>query len=161
MKKIFQVGAILCGILMTQFGYAQYTAFDQGQGSDGCCQPDHPTGECYCLYCKYEPQYYNDWRCCEEPKYFQRQCCRQVCKPYQVTRCRYVPQTYCETCYRYEPEYYCVTDCKMCKRWVCDKKCRYVPRYYWKHTCGNQGGAVEQAPVSGGCCGPQGCGAPQ
>lgn len=146
MKKIFQVGAILCGILMTQFGYAQYVEGD----NSGCCPQEHATGQCYCLYCSYEPCYYNCWRCCQEPQYTQRQCCRYVCKPYQVQRCRYVPETYCETCYRYEPEYYCVTDCKMCNRWVCDKKCRYVPRYHWKYTCN----------PNGGCCGPQGCAQP-
>jgi hypothetical protein len=106
MKKLLQLAAIFFGVLVFQPSFADV----QGEG---CCPEDQKLNDCYCLYCHYEPCYYNDWVCVDEPQY------------------------YCETCCRYEPEYYDVQECKTCKKWICNKKCKYVPRYYYKHTCGD------------------------
>lgn len=103
--------------------------------ADQGCPPEHQAGDCWCLYCKYEPCYTNCWRCIEVPQYCTKKCCRQVPQYYQVQRCRYVPQYYCETCCRYCPEYYDVQECRTCKKWICDKKCNYVPKYYYKRVC--------------------------
>lgn len=132
MKKLFQLGAIFLGILVTSAIGAQDYANNDGSE---CCPADTKTGECYCLYCHYEPCYYCTCRCVEEKIPCKKQCCRYVPKYYDCQRCRYVPQYYCETYCRYEPEYYCVDDCKTCTKYVYDKHCKYVPKYYWKHTC--------------------------
>jgi hypothetical protein len=137
MKKLFQLAAICLGVLAFQPTFADDAACCPQPAEQACCPADHKCNDCYCLYCHYEPCYYNTWRCCKEPKYCTRKCCRQVPKYYCVQRCRYVPQYYEETCCRYEPEYYDVCDCTYCDKWVCDKKCKYVPRYYWKHECGS------------------------
>lgn len=196
MKKLFQIGAILCCVCCAN-SYAAQDTYEQIQGGQpgqiiqnddpmmdganyganyqggwgsrgdmnngyaaggscgqdcGCveqaqCPPDQRCGDCYCMYCHYEPCYYNCWRCCEEPQYYKKKCCRYVPRYYQVQRCRYVPQYYCETYCREEPEYYCVDECKMCKRWVCDRKCKYVPKYYYKHECNPCA-----TPCAPGCC---------
>lgn len=109
---------------------------------------DEPTGECYCMYVRHEPCYYQVPRCVEEQIPCKKKCWRYVPKYYEVERCRYVPQYYKETYCRQEPECYYVDDCKTCKKIVYDQKCQYVPKYYWKHTCGN----TAQAPVSSGSC---------
>lgn len=150
MKKIFQIGVVLCGILMTQFAYAQ---------NEGCCAPavqqqeaapcDQPTGECICKYVHYEPCYYNNWKCCDDVKMCKEKCTRYVPQYYQVQRCKMVPQYYTETCCRQVAECYYVDKCIPCKKWVCEKCCKYVPRYYYKKTCGN--------PCAAGAVG--GCGA--
>ncbi len=147
MRKLFQIGAVLFGILFIHTGvYAQ-----DGYDANGCCPPaeqqnccpedhpceDQPTNDCWCKYVHYEPCYYTTKRCIEEQIPCKKRCCRMVPKYYEVQRCKYVPQYYCETCCRQEPEYYEVDDCKTCKRWVCDQHCKYVPRYYWKHVCGD------------------------
>ena len=149
MKKLFQLGAMCFGLLATQ-GYAEECCAQPDAG----CPADQPCGDCYCLYCHYEPCYYNDWKCVDEPYTCKKQCCRQVPQYYEVEKCRYVPQYYKVTCCRYVPQYYCVEECKTRKKWCCEKKCRYVPRYYYKHICGNEANAVSG---SGGC-GPSGCG---
>lgn len=132
MKKFFRVAAILCALLTTQYSYAQ------DNDDSGCCPPpDQPCGDCWCLYCHYEPCYYNTKRCIDVPQYYKKKCCRYVPKYYEVKKCRYVPQYYSETCCKYEPEYYCVDECKMCKKEICERKCRWVPRYYYKHVCGD------------------------
>lgn len=189
MKKIIQIGAICCSLLMAQYGFADegyaadygqnigrgaYAAADYGQnpvggpvggpvsggdysqgGQDGCCPADQPcadssTGDCWCKYVHYEPCYYKDWRCIDVPQYYQKKCCRYCPKYYECQRCRYVPQYYTETYCRQEPEYYCTTECTTCKKWICDTKCKYVPRYYWKHVCGEQSCAT---PCPTGTCG--------
>lgn len=106
-------------------------------GQEFCCsQPtEQACGDCYCLYCKYEPCYYNKWRCEYEAKCCPKKCCRYVPKYYEKCCVRYVPQYYTQTCCRYCPEYYCVDETRYCKKWVCDRCCKYVPRYYYKHTC--------------------------
>lgn len=163
MKKLFQLGLAFFGILVAQYGYSQdYQGPVDGQGpSDGascCCEqpacpPEQSTGDCWCLMCKYEPCYYNQWRCCEEPRYYSKKCCRRVPQYYQVQKCRYVPQYYCEQACRYVPEYYCVQECKMCKKWVCDRKCKYVPKYYWKHNCAPQNACCPSQAPAAPCCG--------
>lgn len=126
------------GIPPTSYGSTQYTpenyhAFpapvDQqvSQSDDGC----------WCLYCQYEPCYYDDWRCIEEQKHCQRQCCRYIPKYYEVQHCKYVPQFYSETYCRYEPEYYLADDVRPCRRWVSEKKCKMNPKYYYRHICGD------------------------
>ena len=151
MKKFILLGAIFFGILMTEQGYSQNANFF-GNNDSACCPPKAeaavcqdqgaPTGECYRLMKREEPVYSNEWKCHEENVYTQRKCCRYVKCPYEVKRCRYVPQYYTETCYKSVPEYYYVTDCKPCKKWHCEKKCTMVPKYYWKHICGDKNAQV-------------------
>lgn len=106
------------------------------------CPPDQPCSDqacndCWCLYVHYEPCYYCVNRCVEEQVPCKKQCVRYVNKCYEVQRCKYVPQYYTETYTRQEPEYYCVDDCKTVQKTVQDVCCKNVPRYYWKHVCGN------------------------
>lgn len=174
MKKFFQLGLLCCGVLLSQAGFADdmygYGDFNGGYGQPGnvvtsgsydrgfveqpCPQPEQPTGDCWCMYCKYEPCYNKCWRCIEEPRCHQVKRCRYVPKYYEVQRCRYVPQYYTETICRSEPEYYCDTVTTTCKRWVCDTKCSYKPRYYWKRVC--NANVAPEAPASG-CCPTGGC----
>ncbi len=102
-----------------------------------CCgEPqEHQCGDVYCLYCKYEPCYYNEWRTVSEPKCYEKKCCRYVAKEYEKTCVKYVPQYYTQTCCRYEPEYFTTTEVRNCSRKVCDRKCKWVPKYYYKHIC--------------------------
>lgn len=160
MKKLFQIGAVLCCMLLSQYGFAQNepaqeqmmtqeaAAPSQSQDvheqvyTDGQCPADHPcgdqpTGDCWCMYVHYKPCYYTTKRCVEEQIPCQKRCCRMVPKYYEVERCKMVPQYYTETICRQEPEYYYVQECKTCKKYVCDRHCKYVPEYYWKHVCGN------------------------
>jgi hypothetical protein len=192
MRKLLQIVAVFCGILVTQAGYSQNDAMKQGAGNqpnmmrqdaaaqqrgasqqyqgdrnqqyrgdrsqgsygqgnggggviyDGECPEEHPcgetaTGECWCMYCCYEPCYYTTRRCVTEEIPCKKCCCRYVDKYFEVQKCRMVPEYYCETCCKQEPEYYEVDDCKTCEKWVCDQHCKYVPRYYWKHVCGQEG----------------------
>lgn len=147
MKKLLQAGALLCGLLFIQSGYAQGGPNQYGQVSE-CpvvygekCPEDHPhpnqdqaCGECYCLMVHYEPCYYTTQRCVEERVPCKKQCVRYVDKYYEVQRCRQVPEYYTETYCQKVPECYEVDDCKICKKMVCDQHCKYVPKYYWKHT---------------------------
>lgn len=145
MKKLFQLGAILCGMLFAQASYADGIGYNAGYApsngdyatGDQCCNPcDQPVqSECWVKYCHMEPCYYTTCRCVEDRIPCCRRCCRYVDQQYEVTKCRYVPQYYCETCCRKVPEYYDVPDCKICKRYVNDQHCKYVPKYYWKHVC--------------------------
>lgn len=144
MNKWFQIGALVCGLLITSFTYADDNAPAQNMNNAQACPAEHPCqdvacNECWCLYCRYEPCYYTTRRCVTEEIPCKKKCCRYVDKYYEVQRCRYVPQYYTETCCRKEPEYYEVDDCKTCQRWVCDQQCKYVPKYYWKHICGKEG----------------------
>lgn len=158
MKKLFTLGAVLCGLLFAQASYADNVVYNAGNtGGDCCCQQDtccdQPVQqECWVKYCHMEPCYYTTCRCVEDRIPCTRQCCRYVDQQYEVTKCRYVPQYYCETCCRKVPEYYSVPDCKICKRYVQDQHCRYVPRYYWKHVCAPQPCCDNNAA----CC-PQPC----
>ncbi len=122
--------------------------YDEPRADHACA--DQPTGECWCMYCHYEPCYYYTKRCVTENKYCTKKCCRQVPQYYQVQRCRYVPQYYCETCCKYCPEYYDVQECIPCQKWVCDRHCKYVPRYYYKHVCGQPSCTT---PCPSGACG--------
>jgi hypothetical protein len=155
MKKLFQLGAIICGLLFAQGAFADM-AYNQG-GNDGCCQQDCPCADqavqqdCWVKYCHMEPCYYTTCRCVEERIPCTRRCCRYVDQQYEVTKCRYVPQYYCVTCCRKVPEYYDVPDCKVCKRYVNDQHCRYVPKYYWKHVC-NQCPCNDNAGCQTGGC---------
>ena len=163
-KLLFSI-AVIFGVLMTSTAFAHdvrgsnvYDASSYANGyngsrscgnggcntgcNTGCdtscdtgCPSDQPCGDCWCLYCRYQPCYYNQWRCECEPRSVQRRCCRWVPREYEVQRCRYVPQYYCEKCCRYEPEYYCVDQCVQCKKWVCDRQCTYRPCYYYKRVC--------------------------
>jgi hypothetical protein len=153
MKKLLQLGAILCSFLITQSLYSQnngdynndYAANGAPAaavaGNQGGCPEDHPcgdqaVGDCWCLYVHYEPCYYQTKRCVEEQIPCKKRCCRMVERQCEVQRCRMVPEYYTETACYQEPEYYEVDDCKTCKKWVCDQHCEYVPKYYWKHVCG-------------------------
>lgn len=153
MKKLLQIGAVFCGILISTNVYSQEEStpsnapmvVDQGTGGACCqqeCPPDapceQPVGDCWCKYVTYKPCYYTTKRCVEEQVPCTKKCCRMVPQYYEVQRCKYVPQYYTETCCRQVPEYYDVQEFKCCKKWVCDQHCKYVPQYYWKHICGDQ-----------------------
>lgn len=153
MKKILQLGAVIFCMLVSQSVYSQYAEMqepvvsgssDYAANSQDGCPCDQPTGDCWCMYCRWEPCYYTTRRCVEEQIPCTKKCCRYVPKYYEVQRCRYVPEYYTETCCNYCCEYYDVPDCKCCKKWVCDQHCKYVPKYYWKHVCQPQQ-----------CCAPQ------
>lgn len=96
---------------------------------------DNGCGDCFCLCCKYEPCYYNTWRCVSEPVSCKKKCCHYVPKYYEKCCVRYVPQNYTQTCCKYEPEYYYVDECKYVSKRVCDRHCKYVPKYYYKRVC--------------------------
>lgn len=153
MKKLFQLGAIVCGLMFAQVAFA-----DNAGNANGCCPQDCPCAdqavqqECWVKYCHMEPCYYTTCRCVEERIPCTRRCCRYVDQQYEVTKCRYVPQYYCETCCRKVPEYYDVPDCKCCKRYVNDCHCKYVPKYYWKHVCGQNNNAC--CPTTNNACCP-------
>lgn len=149
MKKLFQLGAILCGLLISQVTYAaELNCGPNGcsiagvQGQQGECPADHPcddqpvASDCWVKYVHYEPCYYTTCRCVEEQVPYTKKCCRYVDQQYEVTKCRYVPQYYTETACRKVPEYYDVQECRTVKKYVNDQHCKYVPRYYWKHVCG-------------------------
>ena len=98
-------------------GSYAYSGSEQGQPEDQCCAPaDQSMNDCWCLYCHYEPCYYNDWKCVEDTKTCKKRCCRYVPQYYQVQKCRYVPQYYSETCCKQVPEYYDVEECVPCKK---------------------------------------------
>jgi hypothetical protein len=167
MKKLLQLGAIFCGMLMAQLTYAD-SYMDNNAG--GCCPTvaqnacdrpceDQPVqSDCWVKYCHMEPCYYTTCRCEDYQVPCTRRCCRYVDEPYQVTKCRYVPQYYCETCCRKVPQWYDVQETKCCKRYVQDQHCRYVPRYYWKHVGGCQQACEPSCPTAcptGGCQSPR------
>lgn len=133
MKKWFVIGAFLCGILGAQTMFAGNMNMN-GSGSGQCC--DEPTGECYCKYVRYEPCYYNTYRCEDEWIPCEKKCCRYVDEEYEVQKCRYVPEYYTVKCCRKVPEYYCTTEHKCRKKQICEPQCKYVPKTYWKHSCG-------------------------
>lgn len=112
-----------------------------GQQAEAAAPCEQQMNDCYCLYCKYVPQYYDQWHCDYVPQYTQKKCCRMVPQCYEKTCCRYVPQYYTQTCTRQVPEYYYTQDCHYVPKYSCEKCCRYVPQYYYKHTCGNDAGA--------------------
>lgn len=118
-------------------GYA-YDGRDGGCPADhpvaGAAQCDQPCGDCYCLYCHYQPKYYCTYRCEYEPKYCYKKCCRYVPQYYQQCCCRYVPQYYYKTCCRQVPQYYYTCECNYCKKYVPETHCKYEPCYYYKHT---------------------------
>lgn len=158
MKKLFQIGAVFFGILVSQPVFAQcgpqgcpapQSYSDQGVApQDHPCE-DQPCNDCWCLYVRYEPQYYTTQRCVEEQIPCKKKCSRYVPKYYEVERCKMVPEYYKETICRQELECYEVDDCKICKKMVCDQHCKYVPKYYWKHICGDEAAARVQ-----GCAAP-------
>lgn len=160
MKKILQLGAFLFAVLIAQYSYAQ--SYDSGCGNGRCGQEaqqccDQPCGECWCKFVRYDPCYYNCWRCEDCPRTCKQRCCRYVPQYYQVQRCRWVPQYYCQTVCCSQPQYYYVDRCINCKKWVCDRKCQYIPRYYYKQccqpVCGNNGcNSTCNSGCNTGCC---------
>lgn len=154
MKKLLTLCLAAMGLLVASPGQAdnttnavqqQWSGQQDGQQHDGhqyagqefCCGDvqEHPCGDSYCLYCKYEPCYYNEWHTVCEPQCYQKKCCRYVPKQYEKCCVKYVPQYYNQTCCRYEPEYFYTTETRNVSRKVCEKKCKYVPKYYYKHIC--------------------------
>lgn len=164
MRKILSICLAAVGFLLTAPGaYAQYDSagqdsynnsynnayqYQQYQGHDQryygqeqrCGEAfEQSAGVCYCLYCRYEPSYYNEWRTVCEPQVFTKKCCRYVPKEYEKCCVKYVPQYYTQTCCRYEPEYFCVSETRDVPRKVCEQKVTYVPRYYYKQVCSPAG----------------------
>lgn len=129
-------------------GYA-YSS-ESGAPADQACG-DVATGDCWCLYCHYEPCYYTTKHCVEEQIPCKKKCWRTVPQQYEVQRCRYVPQYYTETCCRNVKECYEVDDVKCCKKWVCQQNVKYVPRYYWKQTCATPAAAPCAPACDSGC----------
>lgn len=135
-----------CSATATRAASCSATSVPAAGGEAGC-PAEKELSECYCLCVKYNPCYYNDWRCVDEPYCTTKRCCRQVPQYYEVTRCRYVPQYYTEKQCRQVPEYYDVQEQHTRKKWICDKKVKYVPQYHWKHS-----GCAERAEVIDGGC---------
>ncbi len=111
-----------------------------GGGQDGssaqpCAPGDQAMNDCYCLYCKYVPCYYNKWHCQYCPEYGCKKCCRMVDECYQKQCCRMVPQYYCQTCTRKVPQYYYEKTCCYKPKYTCEKCCKYEKKYYYKHQC--------------------------
>lgn len=160
MKKIGLFFSVLC-CLMTSLSFAQGNSYpDQGrpqdmymaQGHDGdtrdwpqdhpaspeeqsCAPIEKPAGDCYCLYCKYVPCYYNKWHCEYVPEYGCKKCCRMVDECYTKRCCRMVPQYYDKTCTRKVPQYYYERTCRQVPKYSCEKCCKWKKEYYYKHTC--------------------------
>lgn len=179
MRKILSICLAAVGFLMAPGVYAQYDSSGQDYSQNSnynsnyqdqqhysqehCCgEPqEQPCGTAYCLYCKYEPSYYNEWRTICEPKVFTKKCCRYVPKEYEKCCVKYVPQYYTQTCCRYEPEYFDVSETRDVPRKICEQKVTYVPRYYYKQVCNpNAGTATYNSNAGGSACGPNGCPAP-
>ncbi|MBS4169272.1 hypothetical protein [Parachlamydia sp. AcF125] len=160
MKKISLILFFALCAFISNNGYAQC-------GPEGCVFPtpdetslaaqaeggvpaepgqEYFAGECYCLVCKYEPQYRNKWRCEWDTKSYQVKRCKKVPQTYQKTRVRYVPQYYKVDCVRYVPQYYTTTETKKVPRYVCDRECKYVPKYYYKRISNQT--AVPSAPAA-------------
>lgn len=95
--------------------------------------PDCPT-----RYFRYEPEWYNTWKCEYEKRYSYKRHCRQVPKYYQKRCCVYVPQYYYVTRCIYVPEYYYTTKCYSAPQLICLPRCKYVRRYYYKSDCPEQ-----------------------
>lgn len=123
------------------YNQSSYAGDYNGDGNCDCAPPERPMNDCYCLYCKYCPQYYDKWNCEYVPQYSYKKCCRYVPQYYEKSCCRMVPQYYNVTCCRQVPQYYTTCDCKYVPKYSCQKCCRWVPQYYYKHvcepTCGN------------------------
>ncbi len=173
MKKLLLLGAVLCGFLITQNAYSQDTSRNyvnrpqntnwqyDGRydgpvaGDNQCCPEDHavpdqPLNDCYCLYVHYEPCYYQTCRCVEEKIPCKKKCWRKVPRYYECQRCKMVPQYYNECVCKYENECYEVDDCKCCYKNVYDTHCKYTPKYYWKHSCGDNPCAQAQQSCPAG-----------
>lgn len=168
MRKILSICVAALGFFVATPGaYAQsadqnnynYSGNYAGQqyAQEQCCGDvvEQACGTCYCLYCKYEPCYYNEWHTVCEPKVFRKKCCRYVPREYEKCCVKYVPQYYTQTCCRYEPEYFYVDETRDVPRKVCEQKVNYVPRYYYKQVCNqNSSGYYQGADYSQGGCAP-------
>lgn len=167
MKKLLQLGALFCGIMLMSasaeaaYGQSNYQVSEVPTVTGDSCpedhaHPDQPAGECYCLMVRYKPCHYTTQRCVEEQVPCKKKCVKYVDKYYEVQRCRQVPEYYKETYCQKEPEYYEVDDCKTVKKMVCDQHCKYVPEYYWKHS--NTGACSPcDTGASNNACAPNGC----
>lgn len=176
MKKVCLFLSVLMCTFLASFSYAQNFGDDNGSNGEGYAgggivaqggcgggeessfqgegngQPaEHPAGDCYCLYCRYEPCYYNKWHCDYCPKYNYKKCCRMVPQYYQKQCCRMVPQYYCQTCCRQCPQYYYTCSCCYVPKYRCEKCCRWVPKYYYKRTCGQQQCCPQGESQAPGC----------
>jgi len=131
MKKILFLFSCLCTLAFTSQPLA--AAYESCPEEQSCGETkEYPCGTCYCLYVKYEPKYYDTWKCVSEPKCCKKKCYRWVPKYYDKCCVKYVPQYYTQTCCKYEQECYEVETQVECKKRVCEKQCKYVPKYYWK-----------------------------
>jgi hypothetical protein len=110
-------------------------SYNTGDTNSDCPPPERAMNDCYCLYCKYCPQYYDKWNCEYVPQYCYKKNCRYVPQYYEKSCCRMVPQYYNVTCCRQVPQYYTTCSCKYVPKYSCQKCCRYVPQYYYKHVC--------------------------
>jgi hypothetical protein len=122
--------SILC-LCLSSSGYAQQS---NNCAPPDCQVPDQNCGECYCLYCHYEPYYYNKWHCNYEPCYTYKKCCRYVTQSYEKQCCKYEPRYYTKTCYCKVPQYYYTCSCNYKPKYTCEKCCSYRPKYYYKKT---------------------------
>lgn len=165
MNKVCKFLSVLLCVFAVSFGYAQT---DDGYGQQGgaCCpqpcaaqpaqtcdQPcpaDHAMNDCYCLYCHYEPCYYNKTHCEYCAKNCYKKCCRYVPQYYEKQCCRYVPQYYCKTCCRQVPQYYYTCQTHYEPKYSCERCCTYKPCYYYKHVCEPTCNTDTAAPCSTG-----------
>ncbi len=123
-------------------------AFYGANNSDACALTERPVGDCYSLYYKYEPCYYNKWHCKYVPQFIQKKHCRMVPQYYEKTYCRYIPQYYSKISCHQVPKYCYTTNCRYVPKYTCERCCKHAPKYYYKHT---------SRPICGTPCAPAAC----
>ncbi len=158
MKKFFQMGAILCGILASQFTFADVVnsaaqtinstaqaatnvvtsttnqatgiVYNRGNADQGSYDKDgYVQGAADASSC---PQ---DHPCDQQTgecwcKYVHYEPCY-----YNTWRCVETPKYYTKKCCRYVPKYYEVQKCRMVPQYYNETCCRYEPEYYDTQEC--------------------------
>lgn len=161
MKKILQMGAILCGILVAQYSFADVVdsaaqtvntttqaatstvqnATYRTTGSvagysnqDGYVQDGYTQGGYV--------QGTTDASCCPEDQPCDEKTGECWCKYvhyepcyYNTWRCVETPQYYTKKCCRYVPKYYEVQKCRYVPQYYNETCCRYEPEYYDTQEC--------------------------
>lgn len=137
MKKLLQLGAICCCLLMSQYGYS--FGYNQDSGSAGILASDGG----YAAQGGYSDGAIGagDQGQAYSAADGQDGCCPQDCpadQPLNDCWCLYAHYEPCYyKCWRCveEPQYYTKKCCRMCPKYYQCQKCRYVPQYYCETYC--------------------------
>lgn len=143
MRQIIGLGLLALASMAVQPLLEAQCACEKTTQSNGCQKGEFPCGNVYCQYCKYEPEYYNTYRCEWETVMKPVKKVRYVKRYTQQQKCRMVPEYYYVTQVTQEPEYYVDQEMHYQPKWYCDTHCKYTPRTYLKPVC--------QAVVPQGC----------